>query len=209
MTAWWTTASALITGKLTVEVLRDDLHALPLPFSGVGLHSATVAGKPASLGRDSQGRVLLFIEGVGNHELLVQFTAAVPAAAALQTLQMALPTPPAARLRLSVAGNVEVKAGAALASRSYDEKTNRTALELLPQNGVMTLVLSLNNRQAREQRLITADAVLIDGITLGYERLHAQIKFRILHDPVDRFRFVVRPISRSPAPFRRCSRVGK
>lgn len=182
---------AQITGKIEFEVLQDGWQIVPLQLGYVGVKSATLDGKPASIARDARGHVRLFVNGVGKHQLELQLTAAVPAAAALQTLNIALPISTAATLDLSVAGNVEVKGGASVVRRKYDEAANRTQLELLLARDNMSIIMSLNNKQAREQRLVVARTVQVDEITLGYERLHVNVSHRILHDPVDKFRFVV------------------
>jgi hypothetical protein len=182
---------ARITGALEFEVLNEGWHMVPLPLSGVGVQSAKLDGQPATLGRPPRGPVQLFVQGIGKHRLELHLTAAVPAAAALQTLQLTLPTSAASTFELSVAGNVEIKAGASVVSRQYDEMANRTNLKLLLAPGPMSIVMSLNNKQAREQRLVVARTIQVAEITLGYERLHVNVAHRILHDPVDRFRFVV------------------
>ena len=43
-----------ITGTLTIDVLDDGLHALPLELAGVGIRSALLDGQPASIGRAEQ-----------------------------------------------------------------------------------------------------------------------------------------------------------
>lgn len=182
---------AQITGKLEFEVLQEGWQIVPLQLGYVGVKSATLDGKPASIARDPRGHVRLLVNGIGKHQLELQLTAAVPAAAALQTLNISLPTSTAATLDLSVAGNVEVKGGASVVRRKYDEAANRTLLELLLSRDNMSIIMSLNNKQAREQRLVVARTVQVDEITLGYERLHVNVSHRILHDPVDKFRFVV------------------
>ena len=182
---------AQITGKIEFEVLQDGWQIVPLQLGYVGVKSATLDGKPASIARDARGHVRLFVNGVGKHQFELQLTAAVPAAAALQTLNIALPISTAATLDLSVAGNVEVKGGASVVRRKYDDAANRTQLELLLSRDNMSIIMSLNNKQAREQRLVVARTVQVDEITLGYERLHVNVSHRILHDPVDKFRFVV------------------
>lgn len=182
---------AQITGKLELDVINDGWQIVPLDLGYVGIKSATLDGKPAAIARDDRGRVKLFVNGAGKHQLELQLTAAVPAAAALQTLNIQLPAANSATFELSVAGNVEVKGGASVVRRKYDEAANRTQLELILERGTMSIVMSLNNKQAREQRLVVARTVQVDEITLGYERLHVNVALRILHDPVDRFRFAI------------------
>src|SRR5687767_1317223 len=88
---------ALITGKLTFEVLDEGLFALPLDLGGVGIRSATLDGKPAPLSRDPQQRPLVLVQGKGQHNLELRLTAPLQTAAAQQSLNIALPTNAAAR----------------------------------------------------------------------------------------------------------------
>ncbi|HTN77607.1 MAG TPA: hypothetical protein VL096_20255, partial [Pirellulaceae bacterium] len=182
---------ATIAGKIQIEVLNDGLQAIPLDLANVGIRSALLDGKPASLGRNEQGQVILFAEGKGLHELTLTLTALLQTSAATQTLQLTLPTTAAARLQLTVAGNVEVKAGASVISRSYDQAANVTKFELLPPRGSLAVVMSLNNKTLQDQRVVVANSVLVTEVTQGYERIHARVAHRVLHGAVDKFRFSV------------------
>src|SRR5262249_20715561 len=123
---------ALIEGQLTIEVMEEGLFALPLDLAGVGIRSATLDGKPAPLFHSGQNQPTVLVQGKGLHKLELKLTAPLQTAAAQQTLQVTLPTQAATRLKLSVPGNVEVKGGAAVVSRSFDMAAGRTLLELLP-----------------------------------------------------------------------------
>lgn len=182
---------AAIAGKIQIEVLNDGLQAIPLDLANVGIRSALVDGKPASLGRNEHGQVVLFVEGVGKHELTLALTALLQTSAATQTLQLTLPTTAAAKLQLAVAGNVEVKAGASVISRAYDKTTNTTKFELLPPRGNLAVVMSLNNKTLQDQRVVVTNSVLVTEVTQGYERIHARVAHRVLHGAVDKFRFSV------------------
>ena len=182
---------ARLSGTLAIEVLDEGLQALPLEFSGVGLRSALLDGKAAALARASDGRLTLFVEGKGRHELVVEMVAPLETTAARQVLTFRLPQPPAARFRLTAPGDVEVKSGASVAGRVVDAAANVTRFELIPAQGDTTLVMTLNSRLQRLQRAVVARSVLVDEITQAYERLHATVSLGILHQPVDRFRFVI------------------
>jgi hypothetical protein len=201
---------AIITGRLTIDVMAPGLQALPLDLGGVGIRSATLDGQPAALARSedliatadttadttakqatakrSDPRPLLMLQGQGQHQLTLELTAPLATAAAQQTLQLRLPATTATRLMLSADGNIEVKGGAAVISREYDEQGNRTQLELLPQRGNMAVVLSLNNRLLKDERVMVASSVIVDEVTQGYERIHATISYRILHGAADKLR---------------------
>jgi len=182
---------AQFAGTLSVDVLEDGLHAPALDLSGVGLRRASLDGRGASIGRAADGKLTLFVEGKGRHTLVLEIVAPLETAAAQQVLTFRLPQPPASRLRLTVPGDVEVKSGAAVASRVVDPTAGVTRFELLPQAGDTTLVMTLNSRLQRRQRAVVARSVLVDEVTQAYERLHATVSLAVLHQAVDRFRFVV------------------
>ena len=182
---------ALITGQLAVEVLEDGLFALPLDLGGVGIRSATLDGKPAPLMKNANQQPTVLIQGKGQHKLELKLMAPLQTAAAQQTLNVVLPTNSATRLKLTVPGNIDVKGGGAVISRTYEMEANRTLLEIQPQRGWLTLVMSLNNRLLQDQRVFVARSVIVDEVTQGYERIHATVSFRVLHGAVDKFRLSV------------------
>jgi hypothetical protein len=182
---------ASIQGTLRIDVLEAGLHAIPLELSGVGIRTARLDGESASLGRDEKGRVILFVEGKGQRQLELDLVSVLQTSAAQQSLHFTLPTPAATKLRVSVPGNVEVRSGAAVVSRSVDQEAGVTRFELLPQRGPLSLVMSLNNKLLLERRVVMARSVIVDEMTQAYERLHATVSFGVLHGAVDQFRFRV------------------
>jgi autotransporter-associated beta strand protein len=182
---------AQISGALEVEVLEDGLHAVALDLGGVGLLDAQLDGHSAAIGQPDGGRPVLLVEGLGRHRLALKMAAPLETTAARQVLNFRLPRPPAARMHLTAAGDVEVKSGADVVSRVVDETAGVTRFELLPRPGDMSLVLTLNSHLQRRQQAIVARSVLIDEITQAYEKLHATISLAVLQRAVDRFRFAV------------------
>jgi hypothetical protein len=182
---------AQLLGRLTVDVLADGLQATPLDLGGVGLESASLDGRPASLGRDEGGPMRLFVEGRGRHELKLEMVAPVETTAARQTLHFRLPHAPAGRLRLTVPGDVEIKGGAAVVSREVDRTAGVTRFEILPGEGDQSVVMSLNSHLSKQQRAVVARSVFINEVTQAYERLHATVYLEILRKAADRFQFAV------------------
>ncbi|MGD0897158.1 MAG: DUF4974 domain-containing protein [Thermoguttaceae bacterium] len=180
-----------MTGNLAIEVLEKGLHAVPLDLAGVGLLSAKLDGRDAPIGRDPGGRLSLFVEGLGRHVLTLDMTAPLESTAAQQVLQFRLPRPPAAKLTLAVPGDVEIKSGADVSSRTMDQAAGVTRFELLPRPGDTTVVMSLNSHLQRRDQAVAARSVLVDEVTSAYERLHATVSLAVLHRAVDRFRFAV------------------
>jgi hypothetical protein len=182
---------AQMTGSLVIDVLEDGLHALGLDLAGVGLRRALLDDKDAAIGLADDGRLLVFVEGKGRHALALEMVSPLQATAARQVLNLQVPTPPAARLRLVVPGDVEVKSGAPVASRVFDEAAGVTRIEVVPQRGPLSLVMTLNSRLKRMDRIVVARSVLVDEVTQAFERLHATVSLGVLHRAVDEFRFAL------------------
>ena len=134
---------------------------------------------------------MLFVEGKGRHVLLLEMVSPLQANAAQQVLSFHVPQPPAARFRLTMPGDVEIRSGASVASRVVDESPRQTRFELLAKPGDTVLVMTLNSHLARRERAVVARSVLVDEVTQAYERLHATVSFDILHQATDRFRFAL------------------
>ena len=180
-----------ITATLVINVLEDGLQPLALDVFGVGLRSARLDDKNAAIGLADDGRLTLFVEGKGAHKLTLEMVAPIQTTAATQVLNFRLPSPPAVHMAVTLPGDVEVKAGAAVVSRVFDEKAGQTRLELLPPKGDVSLVMSLNSRLKRKDRIVMARSVLVDEITQAYERLHATVSLAVLHRAADKFRFAI------------------
>ncbi len=182
---------AEIHGTLAIDVLEAGLHTLPLDIGNVGLQNASLDDRAASIGRDSVGRLVLFVEGIGQHRLTFDAVAPLETTAARQVLNFRLPRPPAAKLRLTVAGDVEIKGGADVMSRTVDAEPKQTRFDLLPRMGDNSILMTLNSHLKRQDRAVVARSVLIDEVTEAYEALHATVSLDVLYRAVDQFQFVV------------------
>lgn len=178
-----------ITGQIRISVLAEGLQQVPLLFSGVGLRNALLDDRPAPLGRLDDGRLAVFVEGRADHVLDIDATAPLQTTAAQQVLDIALPLPPGTRITLTAPGDVELRSGAAVAARTWDEKAGETRFELVPGGDRLCLVLTLNSRLKRKDRVVVARSVLIAEVTEACERLHATVSLDVLHGAVDEFRF--------------------
>ena len=180
-----------IQGQLLVDIMSDELQAVPLDVRGVGLRSVTLDGQPAPISQPRDGQSLLFVQGRGRHPLRLEAVAPVEVSAAQQTVRYQLPNAAASRIRLTAPGDIELRSGAAVLDRQVDEAAGVTRMELLPGRGAIELVMSLNNRQAGKQQILLARNVLVDELTETYERLHVTSSWKILHGSVQRVRFAL------------------
>ncbi|MCP3902279.1 MAG: hypothetical protein GY715_01475, partial [Planctomycetes bacterium] len=191
---------ARIDGTLRIDVLESGLHALGLDLGGVGLRRATLDGKDAPIGRSDDGRLVLFVGGVGRHRLALELVAPVATDSARQVLDVRVPTPAATRFSMIVPGDVEAERTAVdalvgvagISDRVFDEKELVTRFELVPRRDQrVTLVMTLNSRLKRTERLVVSRSVMVSEVTRGRERLHATISLAVLHRAVDEFCFRV------------------
>ncbi|MFW5802630.1 MAG: hypothetical protein ACOCWJ_01815, partial [Verrucomicrobiota bacterium] len=185
---------ARIRATVELDVLADGLHAVELPFSGIGLRSAQLDDRAAPLGRADNGALTLFLEGVGRHTLDLHAVTPLTTTTASQALAFNLPRLPAASLSLTVPGNVDLRRGAAVVSRQFDEDADETRFELLPpSSGRLDLAVTLNSRTRRRDRIVIARSVIVDQISRDVERLLQTVSCRVLHRAVKRFDFRVPP----------------
>ncbi len=182
---------ARLHGTIAIDVLEDGLHAVPLDFGGVGLLAAKLDDQPAPIGYAADGRLNLLVSGQGRHRLALDMVAPLEMNSAQQYLSFRLTNAAVGRWRLSVPGDVEIKGGADVVSRTVDEAAKVTRFELLPRRGDCTILMSLNSHLQRREQAVASRCVLFDEVTEAYEKLHATVTFWILHRAVDRFRFVV------------------
>ena len=139
------------------------------------------------VGRDETGKVVLFVQGEGRHRLNLELQTPVTISAAQQSLELQLPQSGSSQLLINVPGNVEVKSGATVINRQFDEPSEMTRFELMASRGPTALVMSLNNRRLRDDRVVVARGVYVSEMTTTYERLHATISLEVLHGAVDQF----------------------
>lgn len=182
---------ALVRGSLKIEVLDESLRAIPLDFAEVGIRVAQLDGAPARLAHNADGKTIVFVQGKGLHDLIVEFVMPVAVDAAQQTVRFGVPVAPSSRLALEVPGNVEVKSGASIIDRAVDETLDLTRFEIIPTPGTMALTMSLNNRKRRDQTTVMARGVIVSEVTEAYERLHASMSMAIVNGATDELRFVV------------------
>src|SRR5690606_26368793 len=131
-------------------------------------------GKGAPLGGDpAVGTLSLFVGGRGKHKLELDMVTHLETSASQQTLHIRLPRLSTASLHVEALGNVEVKSGASVIQRRVDTEAAVTHFDLATTADVMSIVLSLNNRQERQQRVVVSRGVLVSELTAAYERLHA------------------------------------
>ena len=182
---------ARIQGRIVIEALNEGLVQIPLSIGGVALRSATLDGKPAQLYRGENAQVTLLVSGKERHVLELSMIVPVQSSSARQSISLQLPTSAATRFQLSVPGNVEVKSGAAVASRQFEHGRDVTDFELLASRDPMNIVMSLNNRTLKDDRVVVANSVLVHLLTPSSMELHATTSLNVIHGAIEQIKFKI------------------
>ncbi|MDR1483762.1 MAG: hypothetical protein LBT09_02945 [Planctomycetaceae bacterium] len=153
---------AVIEGELEIEILTDDIVAIPLQLDRVSVIEAIniETKKPAALEvktktppiAQSQQRPqaenpndqtqLLILQGKKKHKIKIVATTPLEIDSTRQRITFRLPYGVKNSLRLAISGDVELKSGASVISRKVEEhaganntKSLTTQFELLPNSG--------------------------------------------------------------------------
>ena len=184
-----------VTGKLTVVSMSDRPVAVPVRFGQVGLVRLTLDGKPAPLGYDRGGRLVLVVTGRGPH------TVDLVGSARLKELKgggmqfgLTLPTATAGEMAFSAPGDLEVHATVPVAAATYDKKADRTNVRLaLGGHGSATVALMGNGRQEDERAILLGTAATTVQLTEADQNLHCLYTVQVLRRGVRELTFLVPP----------------
>ena len=183
---------ATLTGTFTVSVLTGGQTLLPLDLGPWELLDATLDGKPAPMlspRPDGTGTASLICHQAGTRTLKIKAATKLRTTKARQLLALNLPTPPATRIYLTMPGDVEVKQGAAIIARRYDDNAKTTHFELLSAAGNSELMMSLNSRLKRRDRVVASSGLLVARVSEAYEQVNATLSLDVLHRAVNSFSF--------------------
>ena len=188
---------AFIQGELKFSVLNEGLIAIPLSFEGVAIRNATLDNEPASLLRKGNGLQLIIDQTVENkkpsHRFTLKLEMMVPIAttAARQSMSLRLPASTATQFKVNVPGNVEVKQGASVVGRIYDDETDRTEFDLLLPRKTMNLVMSLNNKQLKDEQIVVTRSVSIHELTPEDQTLHSTCSVNVVNGAMEEIEFAI------------------
>ncbi len=184
---------ALIKGELIVEPLNEGLVQIPLPFSGVAIRQANLGDEPAKLWRNPSGQIVLLTSSQARETLNIEMTVPMQTSAARQSMSIQLPSPSATSFRLTVPGNVEVKSGVPVALRLYDQDRNTTEFDLLATREPMNIVMSLNNRLLKDERVAVSRSVMIHKLSAHTQEMHVTCSMDVIHGALEEVEFTVPP----------------
>ena len=174
--------TATLRGELTVESLSDGVVAVPMGFAQLGLTKVTLDGKPAPLGYDARGQLVLIVTGKGTHKVSVEgSTVLTDLAGGGMQMGVVLPAAVAGTLKLSAPGDLAVHATAPLGATAYDKQADRTSVELTV-GGVsaLTVVLLGNGRQEDERPILLGESAISVELSRASQTMNCLYTVQVL-----------------------------
>jgi|GEM_PF-1140783 len=184
---------ATVKATLEVESLADGLQLLPLKLVGVSVLSAQIDGKAAPVVRTNPQNISVLLQAKGKSTVVMELATPVRHAAAEQSFGLELPHAPNETIGMVVSGNIEIKSGVSVISRTVDTQANVTTFELLPVPGPLAVTMSLNNKRLQTERQTIARSVIVDELNESLERLHATFSMEIVQGAAAEFEYELPP----------------
>ena len=185
--------SVEMVGELTAVSMSDKPVAVELGFARIALTGITLDGKPAPLGYDAKGKLVLIVTGKGPHK--VKLAGSAP----LKELRgggmqfgITLPTAVAGTMKLQAPGDLEVHASVPLSPPRYDRKTDTTTVDLtLGGHGPLTVVLTGNGRQEDRSAILLGESAASVRLTKTHQLIDCVYTVQVLRRGVRELRFAV------------------
>ncbi len=171
------------SGFLTVKSLGKRAAIVPLEFGRIGLTRVDLNGKPAPLGYDEQGKMVLIVEGGGEHQLTVTgSTALKELPQGGMQFNLNLPTCPSGKMKLAVTGDMTIQANVPVTAPVYEKTADQTSVELTV-GGFNSLMVTLmgNGRQEGERPILLANSTLKIQLTGSSQIMDCSCTAQILH----------------------------
>ncbi len=180
-----------ITGNLEVTSMSKEPVMIPLAFAQVGLNRVTFDGKPAPLGYDKQGRLVLIVAAKGTHKLEIE------AKTKLQELtsggmqfSVSIPEATAGTLSLAAPGDLEIHSTSPVSKTVYDKDKDVTNAELvIGGQNKLTVILMGNGRKEDDKAILLGESAATIKLTATEQSLECLYTVQVLRRGVRQLRF--------------------
>ncbi|MDD4890728.1 MAG: hypothetical protein PHU85_12460, partial [Phycisphaerae bacterium] len=182
-----------LTGTLAVTSGSDQPVAMPLGFGQVGLTELLMDDKPAPVGRDDQGRLVLVVTGKGKHTLAVRGAGALKdIASGGSQFGLTLPAAVAGSLKLSAPGDLEIHSTVPVVQTRFDKATDRTQAELaVGGQSSLTVLLAGNGRQEDQRAILLCESTTNVQLTTSSQVLNCLQTVQVLRRSTRELRFTL------------------
>jgi hypothetical protein len=184
-----------LAGQLSLVSMSDKPVSIPLGYAQIGLTQLTLDDKPAPLGYDGQGRLVLIVAGRGTHRL------AVAGSGVLSELPgggmqfgLTIPAAVAGSLKLVVPGDIGIHATAPVSSVNFDKAADRTeAVLTIGGQDHLTVVLMGNGRREDDKPLLLGESSTLFTISPTQQTLSSLYTVQVLRRGVGDLEFELEP----------------
>jgi hypothetical protein len=190
-----TDETLFLTGKLDVVSLSDGPIAIPLRFGHVGLSRAVLDDRPAPLGRDKKGRLVLIVTAKGTHRLEVSGTVKLKelTGGGMQ-FAVSLPECVAGTMKLTAPDDLEINATVPATSAVYDKQKDCTNIELtIGGQERLTVILTGNGRRQDDRPILLGESATTVRFNRSYQQLDCLYTAQILRRQVRQLQFQLPP----------------
>ena len=182
-----------IDGEMTVTSLSDKPVSVPLTFGLVGITKLTLDGKPAPLGYDKSGQLVVILSGRGPHKMTVSASALLTdlPGGGMQ-FGISVPTAVAATLSLTAPGDLDVHATVPASKPIYDRQADRTTAALtLGGHSSLTVVLTGNGRQEDDRAILLGESTMSVELGRSHQVLSCLYTVQVLRRGVREMTFTL------------------
>ncbi len=190
-----TDETLFLTGKLNVVSLSNGPIAIPLRFGHVGLSRAVLDDRPAPLGLDKKGRLVLIVTAKGTHRLEISGTAKLKelTGGGMQ-FAVSLPECVAGTMKLTAPDDLEINATVPATQAMYDKQKDCTNIELtIGGQERLTVILTGNGRRQNDRPILLGESTTTVHFNRSYQRLNCLYTAQILRRQVKQLQFQLPP----------------
>jgi hypothetical protein len=180
-----------LTGKLEVVSMSNDPVMIPLAFAQMGLNRVVMDNKPAPLGYNKQGRLVLIVASRGTHVLEIEAkTKLQELSSGGMQFSVSIPEATAGTLSLAAPGDLEIHSTCPLSKTAYDKQNDRTNVELIVggQNK-LTVILMGNGRQEDDKAILLGESATTIKLASNDQSLECLYTVQVLRRGVRQLQF--------------------
>ncbi|MBN1973497.1 MAG: hypothetical protein JW787_07640 [Sedimentisphaerales bacterium] len=180
-----------LSGSLEVVSMSREPVMVPLAFAQLGLNRVVLDDKPAPLGYDRQGRLVLIVTSRGTHKVEVEAkTKLQELSSGGMQFSISIPEATAGTMSLTAPGDLEIHSSSPHSETVYDKSADKTSVDLIigGQNK-LTVILMGNGRQEDDKAILLGESAATVKLTATDQSLECLYTVQVLKRGVRQLQF--------------------
>ena len=180
-----------LTGKLEGVSMSKDPVTIPLAFAQLGLNRVVLDGKPAPLGYDKQGRLVLIVTSKGTHSLEFEAKTKLQELSSGGTqFSVSIPEATAGTMTLITPGDMEIHSTSPISETTYDKESDQTKVELtVGGQNKLSVILMGNGRREDDRAILLGESATTVKLTTTDQSLECLYTVQVLRRGVRQLQF--------------------